>query len=100
VTKKGGDVEETKERRYATPRRGYAISVLDALIDTLQKRHGAKAWPEKSFSELHSAVSARLGRQINPAAIRGIIYVKHALFERANDARNPKWRLTRTARRD
>ena len=87
-------------RRYATPRRGYTISTLDAIVQSLWMKPNMGGWPALSFGDIGKEASRILGRQLNEAVVRGCIYRHEDLFDRvqSENSGGVKWRLNKKAR--
>ena len=82
---------------FAKSRRGNSVSVLDAIVCALWRKQGGRSWPALSFSEIREQVSATMGYEVKAPAIRGYIYRRPDIFERAEGVQKSIWRLTRQA---
>jgi hypothetical protein len=83
---------------FAKSRRGDAISFLDGLVNALWSTNPKTSWPCLTFGELTEKASSILGYEVKPPAVRGYVYRRPDLFERADDSKSVRWRLTRNAR--
>jgi hypothetical protein len=101
-TSLGNDMPKQQNARYliAKPRRGYLISVIDAIVRSLWKSPTAIEWPAKTYDELCHDASEITGRELSSALIRCTIYGHMDLLERCSNKEGPlKWKLSKSARR-
>jgi len=82
---------------FSRPRRGYPLSVADAIVQVLWKDSRSNKWPAKAFCQLYEEASMALGRQTNKAVIRGVVYRHPDIFVR-EEGGEVKWQLSQLAR--
>jgi hypothetical protein len=76
-------------------------SLGDCLVEALWKTDDQVDWPRLSFAELRAAASARRLQDVTSGAVRGQVYTRPDIFERApaDGSGVLRWRLTRAAKK-
>lgn len=88
---------ETSIPSFVKGRKGN-VSVVDCMVRALWYTNDG-GWPERTFQELRTAVSAMQGYRVMPSTIRSSAYQYPTLFERVESKSGTvRWKLTKQAR--
>ena len=83
---------------FAKGRRGNAVSLLDAIVQSMWRSGSRSDWPSLTFGEITERASAILGYPVKSPAVRGYVYRRLELFERVDGSSQVRWRLSDKAR--